>query len=88
MLQPSRRLPGWLWHGLGYAALLAAVVAIALCPAAEEQGAAQGKQEQGQIQSPNGNLFDGGTDWLNTAKPLTTASLRGRVVLLDFWTLC
>jgi hypothetical protein len=29
--------------------------------------------------------FDGATDWLNSS-PLTPAELRGRVVLVDFWT--
>lgn len=30
----------------------------------------------------------GGTDWLNTSGPLTLADLRGKIVVLDFWTLC
>jgi DNA-binding beta-propeller fold protein YncE len=29
-----------------------------------------------------------GTAWLNTSKPLTWKGLRGKVVVLDFWTLC
>ena len=30
--------------------------------------------------------FTGGTDWLNPAVPITLASLKGKVVLVDFWT--
>ena len=30
--------------------------------------------------------FPEGLDWLNTDAPLTLESLRGKVVLLDFWT--
>jgi thiol-disulfide isomerase/thioredoxin len=30
--------------------------------------------------------FPTGLDWLNTERPLTLAELRGKVVLLDFWT--
>jgi hypothetical protein len=29
-----------------------------------------------------------GLDWLNTPRPLTMESLRGKVVLMEFWTFC
>ena len=32
--------------------------------------------------------FPQGLDWLNTEAPLTLAQLRGKIVLLDFWTYC
>ncbi|MCS6927823.1 MAG: thioredoxin-like domain-containing protein, partial [Candidatus Binatia bacterium] len=32
--------------------------------------------------------FIEGLTWLNTDRPLTLAELRGKVVLLDFWTYC
>jgi hypothetical protein len=32
--------------------------------------------------------FPDGMEWLNTPRPLALADLRGRLVLLDFWTFC
>lgn len=32
--------------------------------------------------------LDGGVAWLNTAGPLHLKDLRGKIVVLDFWTLC
>jgi DNA-binding beta-propeller fold protein YncE len=32
--------------------------------------------------------LEGGTAWLNTAGPIRLADLKGRIVLIDFWTLC
>ncbi|MBA3312323.1 MAG: redoxin domain-containing protein [Planctomycetaceae bacterium] len=32
--------------------------------------------------------FDGGVGWLNTSGPIELKDLRGKVVLLDFWTYC
>jgi len=40
-------------------------------------------RERGRVRAPE---LEGGRGWLNTDKPLSIAGLRGKVVLLDFWT--
>ena len=40
-------------------------------------------QERVRVRAPE---IAGGRGWLNTDKPLTLAALKGKVVLLDFWT--
>ena len=41
------------------------------------------EQQQGPIAAPS---LDGAVGWLNVAAPITMAQLRGKVVILDFWT--
>src|ERR1051326_3096021 len=40
-------------------------------------------RSQGRVRAPE---LEGGRGWLNTDRPLSIAALRGKVVLLDFWT--
>ncbi|HEU4711354.1 MAG TPA: thioredoxin-like domain-containing protein [Pyrinomonadaceae bacterium] len=40
-------------------------------------------QERGRVRAPE---IEGGSGWLNTDKPLSLAALKGKIVLLDFWT--
>ncbi len=41
------------------------------------------REELGPVRAPE---LDGAVAWLNTPSPITLAQLRGKVVLLDFWT--
>jgi hypothetical protein len=40
---------------------------------------------RGSVNAPD---FGSGLSWLNVERPLTLADLRGRLVLLDFFTYC
>jgi DNA-binding beta-propeller fold protein YncE len=47
------------------------------------KGSAMSAQEKVRVRAPE---LTGGRGWLNTDKPLSLAALKGKVVLLDFWT--
>lgn len=48
-----------------------------------EKGLDMSTQERSKVRAPE---ITGGRGWLNTDKPLSLAALKGKVVLLDFWT--
>ncbi len=52
-------------------------------PAAKE--AATENPFPGRFPAPS---FDGGTEWLNCSGPISLKDVRGKIVLLDFWTYC
>jgi DNA-binding beta-propeller fold protein YncE len=71
------------FYALGIA-LLAACQGWAQASAASTKGAPAMLYRQGErVRAPE---LEGGRGWLNTDRPLTLAGLRGKVVLLDFWT--
>lgn len=80
--------PHWLFWG--HASLLLLIIALLLTLPEQQQlttGAGTVTAAQVPNQQPMASL-EGGVAWLNTAKPLHMEDLRGRIVLLDFWTLC
>lgn len=40
---------------------------------------------QAKINAPD---FTAGLEWLNTPRPLSLQELRGKLVILEFWTFC
>ena len=39
----------------------------------------------GSVNAPD---FPAGLDWINTTRPLSIKDLRGKIIILDFWTYC
>lgn len=60
--------------------------------AADPQAPAENPQEPenpfpNRVKAPD-NILDGGIEWLNTSGEIRLKDLRGKIVLLDFWTYC
>jgi len=75
--------------------VLAGITAIAVAVAACGSGSGESSLTTPSSNSAEGNAnailypapeFPGGHTWFNVSEPLTIAGLRGKVVLLDFWT--
>lgn len=75
------------------AAALAAVLIAELaldfsrgCRAGEDANMAAIDERLRKTDRPSAPPLDGATAWINAEKPLTLADLKGKIVLLDFWT--
>ncbi|MEK6406816.1 MAG: thioredoxin-like domain-containing protein [Acidobacteriota bacterium] len=53
--------------------------------AAIQEGRSKMPEYEGKVNAPE---FPEGMEWLNTERPLSIRQLKGKVVLLDFWTYC
>lgn len=71
-----------------YCAALMLIAALFIGASAQEnKDMADQRQKmfEGEVNAPD---FPRGLDWLNTEKPISLRDLRGKIVLLDFWTYC
>ncbi len=76
---------------LGFGAVIAGLVGV--MAVANYRANATPRPLTARSLEPNARLapapdLTGGVAWLNTAGPLTLKDVKGKVVLLDFWTLC
>ena len=65
------------------ALIITLALAILLAPHAPRTAHAQKQKRRLPARS-----LAGATGWLNTARPIDLRDLRGKIVLLDFWTYC
>jgi thiol-disulfide isomerase/thioredoxin/DNA-binding beta-propeller fold protein YncE len=84
----SRRLPPWTFAAL--VLLLGGLVTYVFVklPFGDRPIMAGEIQEDAKTNRVLAPELEGGSDWFNTAQPIRLSDVRGKVVLLDFWTLC
>lgn len=74
--------------------LLLAMVTTPFARATAQDAAAKAdKPKAEEIENPFPNRhpapdFEGGVEWLNVGGPISVKDLRGKIVLIDFWTFC
>jgi DNA-binding beta-propeller fold protein YncE len=72
---------------LAAALALAALLGLAACASTPQKAAEPAAEPETSYAGENPAVeFPTGLEWLNTATPLTLAELKGKVVVLDFWT--
>jgi hypothetical protein len=64
------------------AAVPAGILAVGACRATAKTPVSAAAAKQ----NPMAPEFPGGLEWLNTDRPLSLKELKGKIVLLDFWT--
>jgi DNA-binding beta-propeller fold protein YncE len=64
-------------------ALIIILLLMATSFVAGERGVSMSAQDRARVRAPE---IQGGRGWLNTDKPLSIAALKGKIILLDFWT--
>src|SRR4051794_9604604 len=80
---PLSRPVSTLARGCGRTACLLACLALVGLACSRSEPARAGEKPR-----PPAPGLEGGVAWLNTAGPLKMEDLKGKIVLLDFWTLC
>ncbi len=65
--------------------MLVALLWLSARPQSQLATAQESPTMEGRVNAPD---FPEGLQWLNTDRPLSLRELRGKVVLLDFWTYC